>query len=99
MADRVFCVRMPYRVYLIENSVGRRYIGLSDDVERRILDHNDGTSKWTRFRGPWTLVWISHPQPHLGSCRKLETLLKRQKGGRGLHPLLITHGKFVQSRS
>lgn len=90
---------MPYQVYLIKNSEERIYIGLSDDVDRRLDDHNSGVSKWTRSRGPWNLVWISHPESNLGSARKLENLLKRQKGGHGLQPLLVAHGKFIQSRS
>ncbi len=74
---------MLYRVYLIENLTG-----ISDDVERRVRDHNEGKSKWTKSRGPWRLVWISLPQSFLGEARKLENRLKRQKGGAGLHPLL-----------
>ncbi|MBT5902018.1 MAG: GIY-YIG nuclease family protein [Opitutaceae bacterium] len=79
---------------MIENSVGRTYIGLSDDVGRRLKDHNDGMSKWTKSRGSWRLVWKSHPIVTLGEARKLENLLKRQKGGTGLMGLLKQNGKY-----
>jgi len=90
---------MSYHVYLIETPQGRRYIGLSEDVEQRLQDHNSGVSTWTRRRGPWKLKWISHKQSDLSSARKLENLLKRQKGGLGLQPLLETNGEFIDSRS
>jgi len=90
---------MSHHVYLIENSQGRRYIGLSENVEQRLQDHNSGVSTWTRHRAPWTLGWISHKQSDLRSARKLENLLKRQKGGLGLQPLLKTNGEFIDSRS
>jgi predicted GIY-YIG superfamily endonuclease len=36
-----------YRVYVLENELGKYYIGLSKDVERRLEQHNTGQSKWT----------------------------------------------------
>ncbi len=77
---------MAYHVYILRNSKGRFYIGLSDDVVRRVQQHNDGVSQWTRARGPWQLIWKSQPQS-LSEARKLENLLKRQKGGAGLFRL------------
>ena len=85
-----------YRVYLLANPTGRRYFGLSDDVGRRLLEHNAGVSQWTAKFRPWSLVWTSHPLD-LSAARRLENLLKRQKGGAGLEPLLIEHGAFVGS--
>ncbi len=78
---------MPHRVYLIENPAARRYIGLSEDVALRLIQHNAGISKWTRGKGPWALVWSSIPLS-LSDARKLESRLKRQKGGAGLQRLL-----------
>ena len=86
---------MSYSVYLIENPLDRMYIGLSDDVDRRVRDHNEGVSKWTRSRGPWKLVWISREFEVLGEARKLENLLKRQKVGAGLKAKLFENGEFL----
>jgi predicted GIY-YIG superfamily endonuclease len=36
---------VPYRVYVIQNGDARFYIGLSDDVVRRINQHNVGDSR------------------------------------------------------
>jgi putative endonuclease len=76
-----------YSVYVIRNREGKFYIGLSDDIGRRINQHNVGDSKWTRGKGPWTLVWQSE-EMNLSKARKLELLLKRQKGGSGLYRLI-----------
>ncbi len=50
---------MLYRVYVIQNRDGKFYIGLSDDVGRRVEQHNTRQSRWTRGRGPWTIAWQS----------------------------------------
>ena len=73
-----------YQVYVIQNPAGRFYIGLTEDVELRLQQHNEGISKWTRTRGPWNLVWTSSHMS-LGEARKLENLLKKQKGGSGFY--------------
>ena len=78
---------MVYRVYVIQNHAGKFYIGLSDHVERRIEQHNVGVSKWTRGKGPWTLIWQSVDM-NLSDARKLELLLKRQKGGDGFYRII-----------
>ena len=62
---------MPYRVYVIQNREGKFYIGLSDDVGRRIDQHNAGESKWTRGTGPWSMIWQSE-EMCLSDARKLE---------------------------
>ena len=48
-----------YRVYAIRNDVGRIYIGLTDDLDRRLAQHNSGISKWTKNRGPLSRIWSS----------------------------------------
>ena len=73
-----------YRVYVLKNCEGRFYIGLSDDLPRRIEQHNFGISRWTKGKGPWALAWQSDKLA-LGDARRLENLLKRQKGGAGFY--------------
>ena len=76
-----------YRVYVLQNREGKFYIGITDDVARRIRQHNSGDSKWTKAKGPWKLVWQSD-ELSLSEARKLENRLKRQKGGHGLFHLV-----------
>jgi putative endonuclease len=80
-----------YQVYILTNAAGRSYIGVSENVETRLVQHNNGLSRWTRGRGPWVLDWTSKSMS-LGEARKLENLLKRQKGGAGVAKLKAVHG-------
>ena len=73
-----------YRVYVLQNSAVRFYIGLTDDLPRRIAQHNAGKSRWTTGKGLWSLAWQSDTLS-LGDARKLENSLKRQKGGAGFY--------------
>ncbi len=73
-----------YWVYVLRNPAGKYYIGLTNDVARRLEQHNSGQSKWTKKHGPWKLAWQQGPMT-LGDARKLENWLKRQKGGVGFH--------------
>jgi len=76
-----------YQVYVIRNATGKFYIGLSENVSERLKQHNQGVSKWTRNRGPWSLIWTSEVMT-LSAARKLENRFKRQKGGHGFEQLI-----------
>jgi putative endonuclease len=80
-----------YRVYVSRNEEGRRYVGLSENPQLRLEQHNADVSKWTRNKGPWRIAWQSTALS-LSEARKLEKKLKRQKGGRGLDHLLGSLG-------
>ena len=85
-------MRMSYRVYVIRNEAGRRYIGLSADVGQRLVQHNNGESKWTAKHRPWFAEWQSVPLS-LGEARRLENRMKKQKGGGGLELLMREWGE------
>ena len=76
----------PYRVYVLQNAAGKFYIGVTVDLPRRTAQHNAGVSKWTKGKGPWLLRW-TRGGLSLGDARRLENLLKRQKGGTGFYLL------------
>jgi putative endonuclease len=79
-------VDKPYQVYVLQNRNGQLYIGISENVLIRLKQHNNGVSKWTSVRGPWSLIWTSAPMP-LSEALKLEIRLKKQKGGAGFFAL------------
>jgi putative endonuclease len=79
-----------YRVYVIQNREGKFYIGLSDDAERRVQQHDRGESRWTKGRGPWAIVWQSE-ELSLTDARKLENRLKRQGRGKGFYAITGLH--------
>ena len=45
-----------FYVYVLQNAEGRLYVGSTNDLARRVADHNKGRTKWTANRGPWELV-------------------------------------------
>ena len=75
-----------YKVYVLENKTGKRYIGLSENVDARLIQHNNGESKWTAKYPPWSVVWTSETMS-LSEARKLENRLKRAKGGNSFYEI------------
>jgi putative endonuclease len=73
-----------HRVYVLQNAEGRFYVGMAEDVARRLQQHNRGESRWTKARGPWRVVWQSQ-ELSLTEARKLENRLKRQGRGKGFY--------------
>jgi predicted GIY-YIG superfamily endonuclease len=67
-------------VYVLRNPDGRFYIGMTTDLQARVVGHNSGKSKWTKQRGPWELIWKTRCAT-IGEARRLERKLKRQHGG------------------
>jgi putative endonuclease len=47
---------MFYTYILRSLAIGRFYVGHSDDVAQRLVEHNLGLSKYTRRWRPWELV-------------------------------------------
>ncbi len=77
----------PYYVYVLWSESRRCfYTGVTDDVEKRTVDHNSGVSKWTKGKGPWRVVFRKSFRS-LGDARKFENHLKRQKGGNTFYEL------------
>ena len=76
-----------YFVYVLWSaSAGKFYIGMSEDPETRLLQHNSGVSIWTARHAPWEIVHVEQHENY-SSARKKELLLKRQKGGTGFYTL------------
>jgi len=47
-----------YIVYVIKSKVdGRLYVGFTENLDRRIKEHNAGNTKSTKGYIPWTLVF------------------------------------------
>ncbi len=68
-----------FYVYVLESQTsGRLYIGFSDNVERRINEHNKGKTTSTKNRGPWVLMGFIKTKSRREAI-KLETKLKSFK--------------------
>ncbi|MDD5593475.1 MAG: GIY-YIG nuclease family protein [Candidatus Margulisbacteria bacterium] len=45
-------------VYILQNSEGKTYVGMTTDMEKRIKEHNEGLSYYTkRSAGDWKVKW------------------------------------------
>ncbi len=73
--------------YVIRSSCGRHYIGSTEDVEHRLMQHNSGVSKWTARYSGWHVVYLrAFATRREARCHENE--LKRMKGGEAFHKLL-----------
>lgn len=70
-------------VYMVRCADGSLYTGITNDVNRRSRQHNDGTaSRYTRSRRPTCLVYQeAHPSRSAALKREaaIKTLSRRQK--------------------
>ena len=70
---------MEYVVYILESqSKSRLYIGYTNNLERRLEEHNSNQTKSTRNKGPWKLLFA---KKGLGKteAQSLERKLKKWK--------------------
>jgi putative endonuclease len=75
-------------VYILQSdSTGRFYVGSTDNLDRRLADHNSGKSLATRNRGPWSLAY-SEQFPTLADARRREYEIKSWKSARMIRALL-----------
>jgi len=84
-------LNMTYWVYIIQSqSSGRYHCGCSDNVERRVNQHNDPEYRGSRttkvFHGPWNIIWT-----HECSTRSEAVLLERKIKKRGI-------GRYLQAQ-
>ena len=65
-----------YYLYILKNEKGRHYIGITDDLHKRLQKHNSGSVISTKAYRPWNMV---HTEEFYGktSARKRELFLKK----------------------
>ena len=79
-------------LYILENKSSRIYIGQTNDLDRRLIQHNDPLRKaWTSRWGPWKVVFtkdfgsrreaMAH-EKYLKSLKDRDTVLKQIAGWR-----------------
>ncbi|MBT8223205.1 MAG: GIY-YIG nuclease family protein [Eudoraea sp.] len=68
------------KVYVLRSEQdGRFYVGMSSDVEKRIIAHNSGRTKSTKGYRPWKIIHLED-HPERTSARKREKYLKSGYG-------------------
>jgi putative endonuclease len=69
---------MSYFVYAIKSQLDERiYVGFTENIQKRLKEHNAGKTKSTKGYRPWVLIFTKECQTRL-EARKLE---KYYKGG------------------
>ena len=46
-----------YYTYLLKNKQGKWYTGSTGDLRKRLREHNQGKSTWTKDKGPWEIIY------------------------------------------
>ena len=46
-----------YKTYILKNPAGVYYIGYTSNLNIRLNWHNTGKSKYTKNKGPWSVVF------------------------------------------
>lgn len=85
-ADGVrFRAPRPSLVYVLVNSSGRPYVGSTAKCAHQlVLDHNKGSRRSTRGRGPWTMALSIGPFRNPTAASRFETLVKVKGSSKGL---------------
>jgi putative endonuclease len=62
-----------FKVYvLLSERTGKKYVGQTMHIEKRLLAHNNGDSRYTKGRGPWQLIYNE-------SCSTRSEAIKRER--------------------
>ena len=73
-----------FYIYVIQSLIHKtRYIGSTDNVLKRIMEHNNGRCRYTSGRKPWKLVYQEEYSTR-GEAMKREKFLKSGLGRRWL---------------
>ena len=81
-----------FTVYIIYSSVlDKFYTGQTQDIERRLEEHNRGKTSFSAKGMPWTLVF-SKECPSRSQALKLEKFIKKRGAARFLIDNNITLG-------
>ncbi len=76
-------------VYALKNEINHEiYVGISNNVDRRIMEHNAGKNRYTKAFRPWS-VFYTEDYPDYSTARVKEKNLKSAAGKRFLRRYLL----------
>lgn len=86
-----------YYVYVLESLKNHKYyVGYTNDLEKRLSEHNTGKTKGNRYSAPFKLIYYeeySNPT----EARKREHFIKSQKSRKFIEKLVL--GKYSLNTS
>jgi len=75
-------------VYILRSlKYGTRYVGSTENLDRRLQEHNSGKCRYTKSKMPWEIVYTERFD-NLSSARKRELFLKSGQGRKWLDQIL-----------
>jgi len=75
-------------LYILQSESTRRfYVGSTDDLVRRLSEHQRAHTPSTRGRGPWKLIYQEHFKS-LAEARRRELEIKRWKSAKLIQALI-----------
>lgn len=85
-----------FTVYILKNTItGRRYIGSTNNLERRLTEHNCGHTKSIATKGKWEIIYTEEYKNSLEAKRR-EKQIKSYKSGEALKRLLSRGGSVAE---
>ena len=83
---------MMYFVYVLKSLVKKKsYVGITDNLERRLIQHNLGYSFYTKRYKPWKTVYFEKLKDR-DSARNREKYLKSCAGRKYLKRFVFKEG-------
>ncbi len=81
-------------VYVLESiGTNKLYTGITNNLDRRIQEHNKGKSRFTKVYAPWRLIY-SETHPNYEQARLREKYLKSAAGKKFLQKQLGKTGSL-----
>ncbi len=81
-----------FYVYVLINPEGKTYVGQTNNLERRLSEHNNpcfkGTLYTKRIKGPWELLYFEEYSTRSEAVRR-EKVLKSGKGREWIRNTLL----------
>ncbi len=78
-------------VYILQNPDGKFYIGQTENLERRIIEHNSSDTelfKFTHKNGPWKLIWSEQYNTRSETMNR-EKFIKSRKSSKWIMEFLL----------
>ncbi|MBI3981255.1 GIY-YIG nuclease family protein [Candidatus Microgenomates bacterium] len=76
-----------YIVYILTNNIGKYYIGFSSDKNRRLIEHNRGQTRSTKYSSSWNTIYIEEFDTKKEAIKR-ERQIKSYKGGNAFRRLI-----------
>ncbi|MCL5675926.1 MAG: GIY-YIG nuclease family protein [Patescibacteria group bacterium] len=73
-----------YYVYVLKSKIAKKsYVGLTNNVKRRLLEHNTGKDTYTKRYKPWIVIYFESVEDRV-KAREREKYFKSSRGRRFL---------------